>query len=534
LGKLLTFTIGLGLTHHSTTILLLPALLLFFWVTTAPSNQESSGFEKARWLAIHSVFLVAPLLLYLYLPLAAPSTPYARLSLSDTQPLVLYDNSIQGLLQHVTGMAFAKGLQPTAVGVERILLIWQLLKQQVGWVGVVLALVGLVILWQRRRIDLLLLTGAGFLAFVAFNLVYFIGDVFVLFIPAWLFICLWLGIGSLGLAHWAARSFVRCKIGPTSSDITFRRMRERLEEGMYSIVSTGLMLLFFVLPVVLLTTRKAEIDQKDNTATGERWQKILTEPIPETAILLSNDRDEIMPMWYYQYVEERRPDLLGLFPLIVPEPAYANVGRVLDQALASGRPVYFIKPMDGLNLKVRIMPEGTLFRATTHNTPPTYPINVALPEITVPSSSGGNLRETVALLGYDLSPTRTIPKTEVTVTLHWQATQELSINYTSYVHLQDITQSDHKPGGDFYPSSLWQVGETLLDQHTLSIPADVLPGVYRLRAGIYYQPGPGVIEGMGDGVEIGLLVVKDPASGFITTPPPNLPHATRFLFIAAR
>jgi hypothetical protein len=89
-------------------------------------------------------------------------------------------------------------LKPTAAGVDRLWLSWQLLRQQVGWVGVILALAGLITLWQRRRIDLLLLTGVSFVTFVAFNLIYFIGDVFVLFIPAWLFVSLWIGSGSLG------------------------------------------------------------------------------------------------------------------------------------------------------------------------------------------------------------------------------------------------------------------------------------------------------------------------------------------------
>jgi hypothetical protein len=84
----------------------------------------------------------------------------------------------------------------------------------------------------------------------------------------------------------------------------------------------------------------------------------MSESIPTGAVLVSNDRNEIMPMWYYQYVEGRRLDLLGLFPLIVPGPAYADVGRVLDQALASGRPVYLIKPMAGLKSKLASSPPG--------------------------------------------------------------------------------------------------------------------------------------------------------------------------------
>ena len=89
----------------------------------------------------------------------------------------------------------------------------------------------------------------------------------------------------------------------------------------------------------------------------------------------------------------------------------------------------------------------------------------------------------------------------------------LAIDYTSYVHLiskegQGIAQSDHRPGGDIYPSSYWQVGEVLRDVHTFSVPGDVSDGNYRLRVGMYYQPEPDVIEGMGNGTEIGIIAIR--------------------------
>jgi hypothetical protein len=106
--------------------------------------------------------------------------------------------------------------------------------------------------------------------------------------------------------------------------------------------------------------------------------------------------------------------------------------------------------------------------------------------------------------------------------LYWQPVQPLSQDYTSYIHLIDdagrgLSQSDQMPGGVFHPTRNWQVGELLHDRHTLVIPRDARPGLYRLRAGMYHQPEPGVILGMGD-VEIGLLAVKEKAAA-PTLPP---------------
>ncbi|MBE7552357.1 MAG: DUF2723 domain-containing protein [Anaerolineales bacterium] len=516
-SRLLALTLGLSLTHHRTIVLLLPALVLFLLTTDRrpPTAEMTIGSRQSavggRSLLIHTALLVVPLLLYLYLPLVAPSTPYATLNLSETQRLVLYDNSWQGFWRHIMGSVFSGELMPSAAGLDRLELVWQLLRQQVGWVGAILALAGLMTLWQRRQSALLLLTGLSSVVFVAFNLIYFIGDVFVLFIPVWLFVCLWLGLGSLGVAHWLAQYFVQSKTGSVNSSPGFEAMEKRLGQRIYRFVTLSLAALGLLLPSVLLATRYPELDQSHNMAARERWQAVLAEPLPEGAILLSNDRNEIMPLWYYQYVEGRRPDVLGLFPLIVLEPAYANVGRVLDQALVSGRPVYLIKPMTGLEIKADLSPAGSLFRATPNHAPPAHLLNLKLPEITL--SASPSVTETITLLGYDLSPAKIHPGTVLTVTLHWQASQPLSLDYTSYVHLvnsngQGLTQSDHRPGSDFYPSHYWQTGEIVRDPHLLTVPAAIPPGEYRLRVGMYDQPEPGVFRSMGTGVEIGTLLVE--------------------------
>ncbi len=509
-GILLAFTCGLGLTHHITTSLLFPALVLYLWVTQNKSNIFSR--QQLKRGVLYSLIFIVPLLLYLYLPLIAPSTPYATIHLSTTQTLTLYDNSWQGFLQHITATVFTDELKPTAIGSERFGLTGRLLLDQVGWVGVALGIMGLFTLWRQKRIDLLLLTGLTFLAVIGFNLIYFIGDVFVLFIPAWLMVCLWIGVGMLGLSHRLAHRFVQSKMS-IQENVAFKQMQEQLGQNIYQLVIMLLLLFFFVLPMFLLATNRQRVNQRYNTAASQRWLEILQEPLPSDAILLSNDRNEIMPMWYYQFVEEHRPDLGGLFPLIVPQPAYANVGQVLEQALISKRPVYLIKEMNGLNIKAKLEPAGTLFKATAYPTPLVNSISRSLPEITVMSSTGQPVSETITVSGYDVFPPTPQPNTEFTITLQWQPTQLLSTNYTSYVHLttpdgQRIAQSDHQPGGDFYPSSYWQPGEILYDHHTLALPTDVPDGSYLLRVGMYYQPEPGLIQGMGDGIEIGQLTVR--------------------------
>jgi hypothetical protein len=139
--------------------------------------------------------------------------------------------------------------------------------------------------------------------------------------------------------------------------------------------------------------------------------------------------------------------------------------------------------------------------------PPLHPRQVALAGV-------------IRLVGYDQSPSSARPGETVTVTLYWQPQSEIEFDYSSYVHLVDesgrgITQSDHQPGGDYYPTSSWQPGEVLRDSHVLTIAQDVAPGVYRLMAGMYRYPS---LEPLGGPADIGLLAVKDPGAVQMTFP----------------
>lgn len=98
------------------------------------------------------------------------------------------------------------------------------------------------------------------------------------------------------------------------------------------------------------------IDQSSNDATRLAWEQILNASPPDNAVLISNDRNEIVPLFYLQYVEGRMTDLRGLFPLIAPDARFTDIGATIDTAisLAGERPVYLIKPMPGLDVKYEL------------------------------------------------------------------------------------------------------------------------------------------------------------------------------------
>ena len=236
---------------------------------------------------------------------------------------------------------------------------------------------------------------------------------------------------------------------------------------------------------------------RSRDATAQAWDALLAQPIPQDAILITNDRDEMMPQWYLKYVEGRRADLTGLFPLIQPGPEWADVGAVTDQALRSGRPAYLLKPMAGLEVRFNLAPEGALVRVTG-------PATTISPAQVAGQTFGGAIR----LAGYDVAPDALKPGGAAEIALHWQPLTRLNTNYTTFVHLVDangdkIAQSDHRSGGVYYPTSLWKPGETLIDKHTLALPADLGPAPYKIVVGLYDSAAD--LQHLGEPQQVGIV-----------------------------
>ncbi len=496
---LAAFVYGLSLTHHRTMILILPAVIAFAWL------ERRAVWRRWKVALVATVLLLLPLLLYLYVPLRAPHTPYLRIPLGADQTLVLYENTRQGFLDLVLGRVFSGQLGQGQMGGSRVAMAAGLLRRQFGLVGIALGLIGLLRLAGGRRWSLLALTGLAYGAMVGFNLAYFIGDIHVLFIPSYMVFCLWMAAGLATLADGAGALVVRWKGTPVRYSEAWETGYQKLIAGIRGLVAVAVLIPFLVLPIYLLVANYPQVDQSDNFAARDRWQTILAEPLPEGAVLVSNDRDEIMPLWYYQYVDGVRPDLIGLFPLIVPDPAYGNVGQVIDNALNAKRRVYFIKDAPGLEIKYQLRPFGTLTEIVGQaaEKAPQHPRQAVLTD--------RDDEQAVRLTGYDQQPHSVRPGEPLRITLYWQALRQLKHDYATFAHLVDQQGqgvpggSDHLPGGDYYPSSLWRPGEVIRDQHVLTVPADLPPGAYQLLVGMYAYPS---LEPLGQGLRVGQIGVK--------------------------
>ncbi|KPL19539.1 MAG: hypothetical protein AMJ92_02785 [candidate division Zixibacteria bacterium SM23_81] len=188
---LFAFILGLSLAHHSTAALAIPAFLLFLlW-------HRRKLFENARDLPIAVTFLILGGSIYLYLPLRASANPL----LEWGHPV-----SIRGTWAHITRISYgslSQGPFSWRLLGDEIGAFWHLLNQQFGPFLWGLGLVGLVALFRRAKdwlatsLGLFLMFVVGVALLLRFPVtsrdIYLVQ---VFFIPAFVIVALWIGIGS--------------------------------------------------------------------------------------------------------------------------------------------------------------------------------------------------------------------------------------------------------------------------------------------------------------------------------------------------
>lgn len=459
------FLLGIFLSHHRTAILWLPGLLLWLWW------EARECFQPRTFLRLLALVLL-PQLAYLYIPLRGMVAPYLHQSLATGQSLNLYDGSVQAFTEHILGTVFAADVglrEPLAARLGRI---WGLLILNVSF----FALLPLFFFASGKktppappsaashfRADLmLLLCGGGFT--LLFGLLYAIGDVEVMFIPAWL-VLLWLA--AVAISRFAARNLrVAAFVG-------------------------------FWVAVLILVARLpyAPPSRADHTAPRELVNEWLAANAPTNAILITNDRNEMVPFWYAQFAEGQRQDMLGLFPLITARPEHANTNALVGWALQFNRPVYLAKPMPGLALRYDL--EAA--------TPPLVRVlKVATFPTTAPQES--DLTPTLVVTGWQ-RPAAIEAGDTVTVSVALMPTAPLTEALSFSLQLFDgagtfITQQDIPPNV-FYPPAAWLPQEAVRHQFTLAVPTPLPDNGLSWRLSAYVLNDDGNFTSVGRQILLG-------------------------------
>jgi len=118
-------------------------------------------------------------------------------------------------------------------------------------------------------------------------------------------------------------------------------------------------------------------------------------------------------------------------------------------------------------------------------------------------------RNGIELLGVDGLPTTLAAGATMTVHVRWQSAAPLAEALTAFVHLLGpdgaiVAQDDHAPRHGFWPTTGWRPGVAVDDAFTLTLPAALASGDYRLLTG-WYNPADGaraLLEDSGDALEL--------------------------------
>lgn len=119
-----------------------------------------------------------------------------------------------------------------------------------------------------------------------------------------------------------------------------------------------------------------------------------------------------------------------------------------------------------------------------------YKVAPAGDEDTPGHSVNAAVGENIRLLGFDLEPESVQPGDTFSLTLYWRALRKPDGDYTVFTHLlapsgELYGQGDGQPQAGKYPTYLWDGGELIQDQYTLTVDPTAPPGSYEIAIGMY-------------------------------------------------
>lgn len=436
---------GLSLAHHRTMVLLAPPALLFVALV------DRRVFKDIRWIGRLAVLVIAPLALYLYLPLRG-------MTMSSLNGV--YENTPGGFLSYVTAASYGVFLGENPLAQRHDLAFYLvLLRQQFTWAGLTLVVAGAV--WSLRKPAVALLLTLFALLTVLFALSYRVPDVEVFLIPFFLVCALWIGLGFDAvlegiLVLWRTAA------------------RERLD-NLRPLLCALLFAGGLLLPCYLWRSNFARNDLSDRWEVHEYGVDILHQSLEEDAVLVGI-LGEITLLDYFQQTEALRPGL-STIAADVEEERLAVVKAQMEQ----GQVVYLTRPLSGVEELYHLSSLGPLIQVRER------PASVSPQPSHALSVSFG---EAILLRGYDSEIRETRAGPQLRLRLHWLATEEVGRDYKVSVRLLNeeghlAAVHDSFPVRDAYRTAAWKPGEVILDTHDLPVLAGVPLGDYAIQVTMY-------------------------------------------------
>jgi len=285
---LLAFVFGLALTNHHTILFLTPALI-FLVLATNPKL-----LTQPKFLLPASFFFLLGLLPYIYLPVRASQNPV--LTWGDPTTLQRFLDVLLRREYGTLSLSAGVGVNPFTISP----LIFYLISSfwQFAAVGAILALLGIIALYQNKK------------AFIFLLLAYlFIGPVFVFLTKT--------SPDNVGIAGGIERFFLASHVFfPIWIAISF----QMLITNKLKLLKYATYLLLFV-PILLLILNFEKVNQSKNFLYEEMGQKMF-EVMPENSLLVTfGDKGTMIARYFQAGLGQRRDVILVNFHWL-PTPWY--------------------------------------------------------------------------------------------------------------------------------------------------------------------------------------------------------------------
>ncbi|MCL6430485.1 MAG: DUF2723 domain-containing protein [Anaerolineae bacterium] len=426
---------GVGLTHHRTMVLATPALAYLLWL-------ERHNLRRWRYLAGLAALVVLPNLIWLYIPIRAH-----QLGRSDLATL-------KGLADFLLGTTFSRyWLMGGWKGLLQQFGNWRNLHVgEFGWPALALAAGGLLVGFARRR-RLVVSTFLVYLAHLAFNLNYRIGNIWMYYIPSYMLVLLWAVLFLDQLVAYLERHVPHpgwIRVGASGAIAT-------------AIAYTA---------VAGMMARYPALDRSHDYWLEDYWLDALASPLEERAVVFS-DWNMHTPLVYFQRICGLRRDIQ---PRILTEEAVA-------EALNRNEVVYVTNlPSQADSLVVSGM--GPLFELRRQVR--------ALRDTPVGHSLSVDFGPCLTLRGYDFRFLRRDRGggRRYLVALYWSrpgtGACDPGITVRLFSGESQVGQVDGRLVRGVYPVERWRFGEVVVDHHILVLPPDLhLPQKADLLVGVY-------------------------------------------------
>ena len=438
---LLALLFGLGLAHHRTVALLVPAVAVYLLAS------KPSGILRLLRPPVVLVGL-APLLLYVYIPWRWPAEFNRQISTEEFRTWVLASNYSPFL--HFDAWLHA----PDRIGVT-----FNLFLQQFNPVELTLIAAGLLYLFIRLRpVALFLLI--GLLTYAIFGTAYYVPDVVVMLIPAFMLAAIAAGSGILALAQLGRWLFER-----------LARNQPDFPETVYTLWLGVLIACCVALPIFDLAGSWSSRNLRDDTALQDAGTAMLAGRDLGNLPVIIADAPRMQALRYAQGVEGLAPNAY-----IVQPDVEAAALELIEQSLNAGKQVYLTRLLPGIEKTYRLNSVGPLVHVTREAQP--------VPDIPHPLQAV--FGDSIHLLGWSGDTGELVVPGALHLTLYWLPQTKLDADYWVQLSLIDAAgnivwnEPGAHPVGGFYPTGAWRPNEAVADYHTLVIPATVPAGEYRL------------------------------------------------------